>query len=47
LARSMGYPATYSDADIRSLCFTFLNAGLSGRVADRQFAADRKQGNRA
>jgi TetR/AcrR family transcriptional regulator of autoinduction and epiphytic fitness len=28
LARSMGYPATFSDADIRSLCFTFLNAAL-------------------
>lgn len=29
LARSMGYPATFSDADIRSLCFTFLNASIS------------------
>jgi len=32
----MGYPATFPDADIRSLCFAFLNAGLSGGVADRQ-----------
>jgi AcrR family transcriptional regulator len=47
LARSMGYPATFSDADIRSLCFAILNAGLSGRVAERQFAADRKLGSRA
>ena len=47
LARSMGYPATFSDVDIRSLCFAFLNAGLSGRVAERQFAADRKLGSRA
>ena len=30
LARSIGYPATFSDADVRSLCFTFLNASLSG-----------------
>jgi TetR/AcrR family transcriptional regulator of autoinduction and epiphytic fitness len=28
LARSIGYPATFSDADIRSLCSTFLNATL-------------------
>jgi hypothetical protein len=32
LARSMGYPATFSDADIRSLCFTFLNATLRQEV---------------
>jgi hypothetical protein len=43
----MGYPATFSDADIRSLCFAFLNAGLSGRVADHQVAADRKLGSRS
>jgi TetR/AcrR family transcriptional regulator, regulator of autoinduction and epiphytic fitness len=29
LASSMDYPATFSNADIRSLCFTFLNATLS------------------
>jgi AcrR family transcriptional regulator len=29
LASSIGYPATFSNADIRSLCFTFLSAGLS------------------
>jgi len=28
LARSMGYPATFSDSDVRSTCFTFLSAGL-------------------
>jgi AcrR family transcriptional regulator len=28
LARSLGYPATYSDADVRSTCFTFFNASL-------------------
>jgi AcrR family transcriptional regulator len=28
LARSMGYPATFSDADVRFICFTFFNAGL-------------------
>jgi hypothetical protein len=28
LARIMAYPATFSDAEIRSLCFTFLNATL-------------------
>ena len=39
LARSMGYPATFSDADVRSLCFTFLSAGLSGRVVDRRSTA--------
>ncbi len=34
LARSIGYPATFSDADVRSLCFTFLNASLSGKGVD-------------
>jgi AcrR family transcriptional regulator len=29
LARIMAYPATFSDAEIRSLCFTFLNATLT------------------
>ena len=47
LARSMGYPATYSDTDVRSLSFAFLNAALSGRVPDRQFAGDRKLGSRS
>jgi len=28
LARSMGFPADFSDADIRSLCFAFFNASL-------------------
>jgi hypothetical protein len=28
LARSMGYPATFSDADVRSICLTFFQAGL-------------------
>jgi AcrR family transcriptional regulator len=28
LARIMAYPATFSDAEIRSLCFTFLNVTL-------------------
>jgi AcrR family transcriptional regulator len=28
LARSMRYPATFSNEDIRSLCFRFLNSGL-------------------
>jgi AcrR family transcriptional regulator len=39
LARSIGYPVTFSDVDVRSLCLTFLNAGLSGRLADRQLTA--------
>ena len=29
LASSIDYPATFSNADIRSLCFTFLSASLS------------------
>lgn len=29
LARSMGYPADFSDADVRSLCFAFFNASLT------------------
>jgi len=29
LARSMGYPATFSDSDVRSTCFTFLYSGLN------------------
>jgi AcrR family transcriptional regulator len=28
LARSMGYPAAFSDSDVRALCFTFFNASL-------------------
>jgi AcrR family transcriptional regulator len=28
LASSMGFPADFSDADVRSLCFAFFNAGL-------------------
>jgi AcrR family transcriptional regulator len=28
LARSMGFPADFSDADVRSLCFAFFNASL-------------------
>jgi TetR/AcrR family transcriptional regulator of autoinduction and epiphytic fitness len=28
LARLMGYPASFSDSEIRSLCFTFFNASL-------------------
>jgi TetR/AcrR family transcriptional regulator of autoinduction and epiphytic fitness len=28
LARAMGYPAAFSDADVRSLCFIFFNASL-------------------
>jgi hypothetical protein len=29
LASAMDYPATFSNADIRSLCLTFLNASLN------------------
>ena len=29
LATTSRFPATYSDAEVRSVCFTFLNAGLS------------------
>jgi hypothetical protein len=28
LAGSMGYPATFSDSDVRSTCFTFLSSTL-------------------
>jgi len=39
LARSMGYPASFSDADVRSLCFTFLNASLGANEADSAIPA--------
>ncbi len=39
LACAMGYPASFSDADVRSLCFTFLNASLGANEADSAIPA--------